>query len=295
MEDYILRATANNNSIRIFVAYTKNIVNTAQKKHNTSNVVSAALGRTLTMGALMSSTLKNTKDLLTLNIKGNGPIGNITVTADSDSNVKGYVDNPDVNIDLKPNGKLDVKSAVGNGILTVIKDIGLKQPYIGKINLISSEIAEDFTYYFASSEQTPSAVSLGVLVNKDKTIAHAGGFMIQLMPKCTEETISTIEKNLKNLPSITKLYSQNKTPEDILNMLCENIEYKILEKRTTSFKCNCSKEKMEKALISIGKKDLEDIIKTDKQAEIHCHFCNCSYTFNENELLNILNKINKEV
>lgn len=286
--DYILRATSGDGNFRIFVATTKETVQEAFNNHKTSPVMSAALGRALTAVAIMGSMLKNDSDLITIKINGDGPGKGLVVTGDNKARVKGYVLNPIVDIPLKPNGKLDVQAALGEGNLIVIKDLGLKEPYVGQIPLISGEIAEDLTYYFAKSEQIPSAVSLGVLVDRDYSIKQAGGFIIQVMPDADESIIESIEEKLKTLKPFTTLLEESKSPEDIANLLFAEFGLNILDKIPVSFYCNCSKERVEKALISIGKIELENIIKEDKKATLHCHFCSKDYNFNEDELKNLL-------
>ncbi len=293
MTDYLLRATAANHSVRAFVTQTKNLVQKAASLHHTTPVASAALGRTLTAGCMMGAMLKGEKDLVTLHIKGDGPLKGIMVTADHRSHVKGYVYNSQVELPLNAMGKLDVGGAIGAGTLRVIQDIGLKEPYVGQIELISGEIAEDLTYYFATSEQVPSAIALGVLVDRDYSIRQAGGFMIQLMPDATEETISMIEKKLQTLSSITSLFEKGQTPEDILQYLLGDLGYSILEKREVQFECNCSKNRVEKALISLGQKELEEIIEEGKEIDLYCHFCNKHYTFAIDELQQLYNKAKK--
>ena len=250
MNDYIVRATAADGQVRAFAATTKELVEAAREHHNTSPVATAALGRLLTAGAMMGSMMKNDTDMLTLQVRGDGPLGGITVTADSKGDVKGYVNHPDVMLPPK-NGKLDVGGAVGIGLLQVIKDMGLKEPYSGQTILVSSEIAEDLTYYFANSEQVPSSVGLGVLMDKDNTVACAGGFIIQMMPFAKEETISQIEENLKNITSVTDHLKKGETPEQILEILLGNLGLEITSTMPTKFYCNCSKERVEKAVISV--------------------------------------------
>lgn len=288
MSDYILRATAGEGAVRLFIADTRETVQQAYEYHNTSPVMSAALGRSLTIAAIMGSMLKSEKDLVTIQIKGDGPGGGLTVTSNSHSEVKGYVNNPDVDIPLKPNGKLDVQGAMGYGTLTVIKDLGLKEPYVGKIPLISGEIAEDMTYYFAKSEQTPSAVALGVLVDRDYSIKQSGGFVIQMMPDAEEEIISALEEKLKTLEPVTAMLEKGMTPEDILNELAGKFNPNILDKVPVSYVCNCSKERVEKALIAVGKKEIAKIIEEDGKATLHCHFCNKDYDFSKEELEKLL-------
>ncbi|NCC16068.1 MAG: Hsp33 family molecular chaperone HslO [Clostridia bacterium] len=288
MSDYIVRAIAGGGSIRAFAATTGEMVQHAREVHHTSPVASAALGRMLTAAAMMGSMLKGEKDLLTLQIRGLGPLKGVVVSSDSHCRVKGYVFNPNVEIPSKHPGKLDVGGAIGQGYMSVIKDIGLKEPYAGRIQLVSGEIAEDLTYYYAQSEQTPSAVGLGVLVDTDTSIRCAGGFIIQLLPDAPEEIISTLEKRLNTIPYVTDLLDMGQTPEGILEMLLEGLDMKILDKVPTEFYCNCTKERVEKTLISIGKEELEKIIKDDKKANLHCHFCGKEYDFTEDELLKLL-------
>lgn len=284
MKDTITRATAANAQIRAFVANTKNLVQTAYDKHKTSPVVTAALGRTLTAGAMMGVMQKGEKDLLTIKIDGDGPMESITVTADSKGCVKGFALNPRVDIPLKANGKLDVSGAIGNGMLTVIKDMGLKEPYTGQIPLQTGEIAEDFTYYFMVSEQVPSAVGLGVLVDRDYSVKQAGGFIVQLMPFAEDEVISKLEENLANISSVTKMLEEGMSNEDILHLLLEGLEPEIVQEHTPEFACNCGNGRIEKALISLGKAELGKMIEDKEPIEVHCDFCNTSYTFSVEEL-----------
>ena len=288
MSDYIVRATAGNGSIRAFAATTGKLVQHAREVHHTSPVASAALGRLLTAAAMMGSMLKGDKDLITLQIRGLGPLKGAVVTSDSKSRVKGYVFNPNVDIPSKYPGKLDVSGAIGEGYMSVIKDIGLKEPYAGRIQLVSGEIAEDLTYYYAQSEQTPSAVGLGVLVDTDTSIRCAGGFIIQLLPDASEEVISKLEESLNRIPYFTDLLDMGKTPEEILGMILEGLDMKILDTIPTEFYCNCTKERVEKALINIGKDELEKIVTEDKKANLHCHFCGKEYDFTEKELAELL-------
>ena len=289
MKDYIVRATAGNTQIRAFAAVTTNLVEEARVHHQTSPVATAALGRLLTGGVMMGSMMKNDTDMLTIQIKCSGDIEGLTVTADSQGNVKGYVFNPDVMLPPK-NGKLDVGGAVGIGLLQVIKDMGLKEPYSGQTILVSSEIAEDLTYYFANSEQVPSSVGLGVLMDKDNTVACAGGFIIQMMPFAKEETISQIEENLKNITSVTDHLKKGKTPEQILEILLGNLGLEITSTMPTKFYCNCSKERVEKAVISVGKKEIQDMIDDGQDIEVKCHFCNTAYKYSVEELKDILKR-----
>ena len=290
MNDYIIRATAANDQIRAFAAVTTEMVETAREHHNTSPVATAALGRLLTAGAMMGSMMKGEKDVLTLPIKAGGPLQGITVTADSQGNVKGYVGNPDVCIPANSKGKLDVAGAVGPGFLTVIKDMGLKEPYSGQVMLQTCEIAEDLTYYFATSEQVPSAVGLGVLMNKNNTVRQAGGFIVQLMPFAEEEVISRLEQNVQKINSVTNLLEEGHTPESLLEKVLEGFDVQINEKMDTRFHCNCSKERVAKALISIGRKELNEMIQEGKPIEMNCHFCNTNYNFTVEELKEILRR-----
>ena len=290
MGDYIVRATAADHQIRAFAITSREMVEQARSIHNTSPVATAALGRLLTAGAMMGSMMKGEKDVLTLQIKAGGPLQGITVTADSQGNVKGYVGNPDVCIPANSKGKLDVAGAVGPGFLTVIKDMGLKEPYSGQVMLQTCEIAEDLTYYFATSEQVPSAVGLGVLMNKNNTVRQAGGFIVQLMPFAEEEVISRLEQNVQKINSVTNLLEEGHTPESLLEKVLEGFDVQINEKMDTRFRCNCSKERVAKALISIGRKELNEMIQEGKPIEMNCHFCNTNYNFTVEELKEILRR-----
>lgn len=283
-QDYIVRASAADGQIRVFAATTRDLVEKARKIHGTSPVATAALGRLLTGAAMMGSMMKGRSDVLTVQIMGDGPIGSVTVTADSMARVKGFVQNPEVMLPASKEGKLDVGGAVGMGMLRVIKDLGLKEPYIGETELISGEIAEDLTVYFATSEQTPSSVALGVLMNRDNTVAQAGGFIIQLMPDATEEVISHLEQKLTEVTSVSGLLEEGMTPEEILEYIFAGFDLKFLDKIPTSYYCNCSKERVEKALISIGAKELNAMIADGEPITMNCHFCDTSYTFSVDEL-----------
>lgn len=290
MKDYIVRATAANNQIRAFAATTRNLVEEARSVHNTSPVATAALGRLLTAGAMMGSMMKGEKDLLTLQIGCSGPIKGLTVTADSKGNVKGYVNEPNVMLPANEKGKLDVGRALDLGVLSVIKDMGLKDPYVGQTNLVSGEIAEDLTYYYATSEQVPSSVALGVLMNKDNTVKCAGGFIIQLMPFAEDDIVDRLEKKIGEISSITSLLDQGMTPEAILIEVLGEFGLQFNETSETRFECNCSKERVEKAIISIGKKDIKEMIDDAKPIEVNCHFCNKNYTFSVDELKDMLER-----
>lgn len=289
MTDYIVRATAANSQIRAFAATTKDLVETGRQYHNTSPIATAALGRLLTAGAMMGSMMKNDRDVLTLQVRGDGPIGGITVTADSHGRVKGYVNNPDVMLPPK-NGKLDVGGAVGIGMLNVIKDMGLKEPYVGQTILVTSEIAEDLTYYFANSEQVPSSVGLGVLMEKDNTVRCAGGFIIQLMPFAEDQVIDQLEENLKNVTSVTELLDNGYSPEQLLDALLGNLGLEITDTMPAEFFCNCSKERVEKAVASIGRKDIQEMIDDGEDIEVKCHFCDTAYNYTVEELKEIIKR-----
>ena len=288
MKDYIVRATAANSQIRAFAATTREMVEFARAAHNTSPVATAALGRLLTAGSMMGIMMKGEKDLLTLQVKAGGPLNGMTVTADSKGNVKGYVGNPNVVIHANEKGKLDVAGAVGVGFMNVIKDMGLKEPYVGQTVLQTSEIAEDLTYYFASSEQIPTSVALGVLMNKENTVRQAGGFMIQMMPFASDEVITALEERLKDFTSVTSHLDRGETPEDMMAELFEGMDMTIEDKIPTEFYCNCSKERVSRAVISVGKKELADMIEEGKPIEVNCHFCNSHYNFSVEELEEML-------
>lgn len=292
MSDYIVRAIAAGGQIRAFAATTKDTVEKARQLHNTSPIATVALGRLLTGGVMMGVTMKNDSDILTVQIKGNGPIGAMTVTADPKGNVKGFVANPEVMLPLK-DGRLDIAGAVGIGVLSVIKDIGLKEPYVGDTILITSEIADDLTYYYATSEQIPSSVGLGVLMDKDNTVEQAGGFIIQLMPDATEEVIDKLEKRIKEIKSVTHMLENGMTPEKILEYILGGMELEILDTIPTQFYCNCSKERVSKAVMSIGVKDLKEMVDDNKPIEVNCHFCNSHYTFSPQELGQMLEAVTK--
>ncbi|MCR5823201.1 MAG: Hsp33 family molecular chaperone HslO [Lachnospiraceae bacterium] len=286
--DYIIRGTAADEQIRFFAATTRNLVEEARKAHNTSPVATAALGRLMTGATMMGRMMKGDDDLITLIVKGDGPIGGITVTADALGRVKGYVNNPDVILHAKENGHLDVGGAVGRGFLQVIRDTGLKEPYVGQTDLISGEIAEDLTVYFATSEQVPSAVGLGVLMSKDNTVKQAGGFIIQVMPDASDEVISQLEKKLTEVTDISGLLDEGMTPEEIIGYVMEGMNPEVLETTSAGFFCNCSKDRISRVLAGLGKKDLEDIIKEGKDIEVNCHFCEKTYSFSPDELREIL-------
>lgn len=292
MKDYLVRATAAGSQIRAFAVTSTEMVETARQHHNTSPVATAALGRLLTAGAMMGSMMKNDTDILTIQIKCDGPIQGLTVTADSKANVKGYVENPDVMLPPK-NGKLDVGGALGLGILNVIKDMGLKEPYVGQTILQTGEIGDDLTYYFANSEQVPSSVGLGVLMGKDNTVKCAGGFIVQVMPFVEEKVLEQLEENISNIHSVTALLEQGHTPESLLQEVLKGMDIEITDTLPTQFYCDCSKTKIEKAIISIGEKEIKEMIDEGKDIEVKCHFCNTAYSFSVDELSALLKQAKK--
>ncbi len=288
MSDYIVRATAAGAKIRAFAAVTTDLCEVARKSHNTSPIMTAALGRLLTGGAMMGIMQKGEEDLLTLQIKSAGPARGLTVTADSKGRVKGYVLVPDVMLPPNALGKLDVGGAVGPGVLTVIKDMGLKDPYVGTIDLQTSEIGDDLTYYFAVSEQVPSTVGLGVLMNKDNTVKHAGGFIVQLMPFAEDEIIDKLEENLKNIKSVTSLFEEGHTPESILELILKDLDMEIQDKTPAEFYCNCSKERFLRGLASLDKKELKEMADEGKEIEVNCQFCGKHYYYGADEIRKLI-------
>lgn len=281
----LVRCISTDGTLTIMAADTTDIVNKAAQIHETSAVTSAALGRLLTAASLMGSALKGKDDSITIKINGKGPAGTVLAVSDSQGNVRGYVQNSVVEIPLNKKGKLDVAGAVGtNGFLTVIKDLGLKEPYVGQTPIISGEIAEDVTSYFAGSEQTPSVVALGVLVNPDLSIKAAGGFIIQLLPTAMDDTIDKVEQCIQNIEPVTKLIERGMTPEDICHHVLSQFEIEELDTASPEYKCYCSKEKVERALISTGKADLLDMAQ-DEKTEVSCQFCDKKYVFTPKEIL----------
>lgn len=283
-KDYIVRATAADHQLRAFAVTSKDIVEKAREIHNTSPVATAAIGRLITAASMMGSMMKGEKDVLTLQIECGGPIGGITVTADSNADVKGYVNNPNVILPPNAQGKLDVSGALGPGFLNVIKDIGLREPYNGQTHLVSGEIAEDLTYYFATSEQVPSSVGLGVLMDKDNHVRQAGGFIIQVMPDTDDEVIDKLEARLGEVHSVTEMLDKGMTPEDILNYVLEGMDVEILETVPTQYKCDCSFERVSKVIASLGKKELQEMIDDGKPVEVNCQFCGSHYKFDTEQL-----------
>lgn len=285
MSDILVRGSSTDGSIRVFVAVTTELVNKAWQIHHTYPTATAALGRTLTIASMMGAGLKNENDSITIQFRGNGPLGTMIAVTNEKSEVRGYVQNPLVDIPLNKNGKLDVGGAVGKGQLNIIRDLGLKEPYIGQVPIVTGEIAEDVTYYYASSEQVPTAIGLGVLVDTDNSVINSGGFMLQLMPDATEETAAILEDKMRTLPSVTKMLSDGMSAEDILFYITDGFDMLMDNNSITpKYHCPCSVEKMEKALISIGKQELEGLIEEEGHAELTCHFCDNKYTFSKAEL-----------
>ena len=289
MNDSIIRATAAGAQIRAFAAVTTNLVEEARQRHNTSPVATAALGRLMTGAVMMGSMMKNPEDILTVQIKCSGPIGGLTVTADSQGGVKGYAYNPDVMLPPK-NGKLDVGGALGQGVLTVIRDMGMKEPYSGQTILQTGEIAEDLTYYFATSEQIPSSVGLGVLMEGDNTVRCAGGFIVQGMPFVEDKVLDKLEENIGKIRPVTAMLDNGHTPEEMLREVLEGLDVEITDTLPAGFTCNCSKQRIEKAIISIGKKEIQSLIDEGKDIEVKCHFCNTAYSYSVDELKELLKK-----
>jgi len=290
--DYIINATDKNRELSVFVAKTTDMVNTMRSIHNPSPVVCAAIGRSMTATSIMAIGMKGEKDKITTIIKGDGFIGNITCVSNHTGNVKACATNYNVDLPLRDDKKLNVGGAVGvNGSLTIIKDLGLKEPYIGNSQLVSGEIAEDYTNYLLTSEQIRSAVGLGVLVDIDYTVKHAGGFIVCVMPFADEDTILKVEKNISNLSSVTDMMKDGKRPEDIADILLSGLGCDILSKKQVAYECDCNKDRIEKALISLGKNEIKKIYDEDKKVEVQCHFCNKKYNFDENELLTLIKKI----
>ena len=287
-KDYIVRASLANDSVRAFAISSTHLVAEARERHRTLPVVTAALGRLLSAGAIMGSMMKGDKDIVTISLKGDGPAGYITVTADSHGHVKGFPGNPNVDIPRKYAGKLDVGAAVGRGLLTVSYDLGLKEPYSGQVEIQTGEVAEDLAYYFTVSEQLPSAVGLGVMVDTDSSVKHAGGFIVQLLPDAPEDVIELLEKKLANLEPVTAMMEKGMTPEDMLSYIFEGVDIEFTERHDVEFYCDCSKEKVKRALAAISDKDLQDIVNDDEDIEVKCYFCNTAYKFSIADIKDIL-------
>ena len=287
-KDYIVRASLANDSVRAFAISSTHLVAEARERHKTLPVVTAALGRLLSAGAIMGSMMKGDKDIVTISLKGDGPAGYITVTADSHGHVKGFPGNPNVDIPRKYIRKLDVGAAVGRGLLTVSYDFGLKEPYSGQVEIQTGEIAEDLAYYFTVSEQLPSAVGLGIMVDTDSSVKHAGGFIVQLLPDAPENVIELLEKKLANLEPVTTMMEQGMAPEDMLLHIFEGVDIEFTERHDVEFYCDCSKEKVKRALDAINDKDLQDIVNDGEDIEVKCYFCNTAYKFSIADIKDIL-------
>lgn len=290
MDNYMIRATAADGKIRAFAADTKDVVEEARQRHNLSPIASAALGRLMTATLMMGWDMKSQDDRITLQIQCDGPIKGLLATADNCGNVKGYVNNPDVMLPPNAAGKLDVGGALDLGVLSVIRDTGLKEPYVGQTILVTGEIAEDIAYYYATSEQVPSSVALGVLMNRDNTVRQAGGFIIQLMPGADDELAEKLENRIKGLKSMTSMLDEGMTPEDILKLILDGFGLEINDRADVRFYCNCDKDRVEKVLISVGRKNLEEMIDEGKPAELVCHFCGRKYEFSIDEMKEMLEK-----
>ncbi len=288
--DKLIRGMDKNGKIRFFGATTTGLVQKAREIHNTTPVVTAALGRTLTANAMMAATLKGENETISLQLKGDGPLSTVVTVGNCKGEVRGYVGHNAVDIPLKRNGKLDVGGSIGAGFLTVVKDLGLREPYVGRVELQTGEIGDDLTYYFASSEQTPSIVALGVLIDRDYSVKAAGGYIIQLMPDADEADIAMLETTMSYIPPVTTMIEEGKTIEQIIETALDGFDMVVTETITPEYKCNCSRERLEKVIISMGREEIEDIIEKDKKAELTCYFCNTTYNFNENELIEILRK-----
>lgn len=284
MTDYLIRATAVDAQVRAFAVTSRDLVEEARSRHDLSPVVTAALGRLMTGACLMGSMLKGEQDVLTLQVSGDGPVRGMTVTADAKGNVKGYAQVPQAMMPPNAQGKLDVGGVIGKGYLTVIKDMGMKDPYASKVELQTGEIADDLTYYFAASEQVPSCVALGILMERNNTVKQAGGFIIQLMPFAQEEIVRKLEEKISGLKPVTTLLEEGNTPEQILSLLLGDMGLEITEKTPVQFLCGCTKERVEKVLYSLKKEDLKEMIAEGKDVELHCHFCNTDYVFTVDEL-----------
>lgn len=284
-KDYMVRATAGNAQIRAFAATTRDLAEYARKAHNLSPIAAAALGRLMTGTVMMGTMMDNDSDLITVKMEGDGPLRGVLATADHNGHVKGYVNNPYVIMEPNASGHLNVGGGIGEGTLTVIRDMGLKEPYVGQVPLYTGEVAEDLTYYFTKSEQTPSSVGLGVLVEReDLSVIAAGGFIIQLLPFAEEATISHLEDNLKKFTSVTDILKAGKTPEELLSIVLEGFDLEITDRLDLDFYCNCDRDRVERALMLIGEKEIQDMIDDGKEIELNCQFCNKSYKFSVEEL-----------
>ncbi|SHK57242.1 Hsp33 family molecular chaperone HslO [Desulforamulus aeronauticus] len=291
--DYLVRGVATDGSFRIFAARTTETVEEARRRHNCWPVAAAALGRTMTAALLLGANLKG-EDILTVRIMGDGPLGAIIVSANANGQVRGYVQEPQIHLPSTPEGKLPVGAAVGRGQLHITRDLGLKEPFTGSVELISREIAEDMAHYLTTSEQTPSAVSLGVLVDTDNSVVAAGGLLLQLLPNADEDVLRSLEENLAKLPQLSTLIKDGETPEDIINRVTQGLDIKILESNPVCFCCQCSRERLENLLIGIGKEEVSSMLEEQGGAEVNCHFCSEQYRFEEEDLQRILVRIEEQ-
>jgi molecular chaperone Hsp33 len=289
MADYMIRATALEGKVRVFAVQTTGVVEELRRRHDTTPTATAALGRTVAAGVMMGAMMKG-EEKLTLQVKGDGPLGQIVVDANARGEVRGYVDHPETDLPLNEIGKLDVSGAVGNsGFIYVIKDLGLREPYRGSTPIVSGELGEDFTYYFAKSEQTPSAVALGVLIDTDRTVKASGGFILQLLPGLSEDEIAVMEEKLGKLPPITTMLDNGLTLEQILESIADDV--RILDRMDVTYRCRCSRDRVEQTLMSLGRQELQAILEDDKQAEVVCHFCNEPYLFTEQDIREVMEKL----
>lgn len=291
MKDRLIRMIDKEGHFRAFAIDSHGLVEEARRIHGTSPVVTAGLGRTLTAAAIMGAELKSEQETVSIQFKGDGPVGCIVAVSDNDSRVRGYVGEPLVDLPLKPNGKLNVSGSIGTGHLTVIRDLGMKEPYVGRVELQSGEIAEDIAYYYATSQQTPSVVALGVLVDRDYSVKAAGGYIVQLMPNCPEDIVSKLEENVAHMPTVTQILAEQHTLEDMMEKMLQGFSYDITEEREPVYQCNCKRQRIERVLISLGKKELLEMAREQNGAEVRCHFCNKMYQFSEEELRELVRKI----
>ncbi len=290
LEDYVIRGTACDGQVLAFAATTSHMVEEARRRHHTKPVVTAALGRTMTAAAMMGLQLKQDSEDISIQIKGSGPIGGISAVSDGAGNVRGYAENPDVELPLNKKGKLDVAEAIGIGVMSIVKDLGLKEPYVGSTHLVTSEIAEDLAYYFTASEQVPSAVALGVLVNPDESVWTSGGYILQLLPGATDEVAEMLQERCTSFPQLTTYLAEGHTPEEVLNSLLEGLDFELMARVPVRFKCNCTRDRVERALISIGEKDLVSLIEEGEDVDMTCHYCGQGYHFTIDEVKQMLEK-----
>lgn len=294
--DYLIRGISKDKKIIAYVAKTTELVEQARLIHNASPTAIAALGRTLTLAAIMGKMLKKEEERISIQIVGNGPLGNVFAEADPSGNVRGYIKKPYIDLPPTPDGKLDVPSAIGkDGVLSVIRDLGLKEPYRSMVPLVSGGIAKDLAYYLAHSEQQPSAVAAGVYVNKEGKVISAGGYIVQILSETNEEVISLLETNIQNLEPPSKMILEGITPEEILKIIFNKIEYEYFLKEELKYSCKCSRERAENTLIALGVKDLEDLLKKEKKIEVKCEFCGKTYSFFEEDIINLIKEIKNKI